>query len=253
VDAGSLVFEGCAVDPSVKSDHYGSFVYYATSKWVTFTTAFIQKIEKEEHVVALMAHELGHYYRAHMTMPVDRVDFFYALEGDTADGRPVPAPDYVAQTNAVLDKLRAGKDSAADFEPENTLMSTKRLGFYTVEQEADEIALELLWKIGISPTVGVDMMLHWTAVDWVDPEDVPVDQCAAMRAKDFRDDKGALISVPVGNISDPHHNFCFRVFNLTRELDEHHYTVGQPPAPPPGDWSQLFDALASEVDGGAPP
>ena len=51
------------------------------------------------------------------------------------------------------------RSEAWDYAEENALMKEKGLGFYTTEQEADEIALELLSKVGIPPGVAIDKIL----------------------------------------------------------------------------------------------
>jgi hypothetical protein len=123
------------------------------------------------------------------------------------------------------------------------------LGFYTTEQEADEIALELMSKIGVPPGVAVDKVLNMLktfggdGIGWT--------ECSMLRDHGWKDTNGADVSVPVGDPSNAHHNLCFRAFNMTREINAHRYEPVARPSAPGGDWTLLFARLVTDL--AAPP
>lgn len=257
---GAVVFgEGCAVDPGLSADRSDAIAFYATGKWITVTTGLITSMLDEERIVAVLAHELGHYYRSHSIQPSDQLNYFYALGDANKPEKPGADPRYVEQTLKVREKLRSN-DWYVDYSEENKLMAEQRLGFYTTEQEADEISLEILARMGMPPTLGPDSqaLLHKIVDDLSagrgDSGDIKWEKCAALRERGFKDDAGQVVSVPVGNLSDPHHSFCFRVFNMQRELEAHKYQLATERPRPPGEpWSKLLQRMQNDVDPPPPP
>jgi hypothetical protein len=137
-----------------------------------------------------------------------------------------------------------------EFSDENRLMVEQRLGFYTTEQEADDMALEILTQIGLSPNLAADAVLHFLKLE-VDGDagEIPWAECSALRERGFKDAAGAWVAVPVGDLSTPHHSFCFRVLNITRELAAHAYvTTASPPEPTGEAWAALVSRLGEGND-----
>lgn len=264
-NSDEIVFsESCAAPNGGLTSRRGEkLAYYATATYVTFTTGFIMRMLTEDRVVATLAHELGHFYRSHANMPTDVVNYFYSLDAAHAH-KPTPDPRTIEQTARVRAKIR---NYEVDYTEENALMKERNLGFYTTEQEADEIALELLANIGVPPNVAIDMMLELlkstTESELLAGADaIPWAECVMLRDRGFRDADGKLVTVPVGDPINAHHNGCFRVFNMMRELSAHRYQLG-PRQPIVGEeWSTLIARLAAEespsppppsTDAGAPP
>lgn len=256
LEEDTVVFgEGCSASGAFESDQAEAVGLYTMSKWVTVTTGFVAQMGSEERVLATIAHELGHYYRAHGAQPVDLLNYFYSIhDADNAGRKPAPDPRYLPQTMAAREKMRF---FPVDWSDENRLIVEQRLGFYTDEQEADEIELELLARVGIDPKLGPDAMLNLQRVvesqathedGIVDPTagDTKHAECAALRAKGFKDDSGEWVTVPIGDLSNPHHSFCFRVFNMVHELEAHDYRVAASrPSPSGPSWDELVAALTA--------
>jgi hypothetical protein len=227
--------------------------FFATAKYVTFTTGYILAMHSEERVVATLAHELGHFYRSHTNRPTDVVNYFYSLEAAHAH-TPAPDPRTIEQTAKVREKIRSGE---VDYSEENALMKERNLGFYTIEQEADELALELLANIGLPPNVAVEIDLEFLKMaaesgQPAPPGEIGWAECVMLRDQGFRDADGKIVSVPVGDPNNAHHNSCFRVFNMLREIQAHRYQLG-PRAPIAGpQWSALVTQLGNEVPPPAP-
>jgi hypothetical protein len=137
-------------------------------------------------------------------------------------------------------------------------LERNRIGMYTTEQEADDIAMELAARVGLRPDDVLDgylEMMH--ALEHADPAEfarydngLSADQCAALYRAGFRAPAadGGLddVYVPLGVLYDPHHAWCYRVFNLFREKQVHGYTTGPadfPPDDPP--WAQVRAAAAA--------
>jgi hypothetical protein len=231
---------GCTPNRRAVPERGHAFSFRATARHVMVSTALTRAFSSEDQMVAILAHELGHFYRSHLTMPIDVLNYFYRLD-QPAGGRPPPDPRFAAETTAAREKLRSEYPSATQFETENRLMLENQLGFYTIEQEADELGLELLAQVGIPASAAVDMML--TTATLIDPAQepggIPAAECKALREAGWKDEGGTAVTVPVGNPADAHHNTCFRVYNMTREIDAHRYALGERPTPPGDAWSLL--------------
>jgi hypothetical protein len=172
------------------------------------------------------------------------VNYFYSLD-EVEPRKPSPDPRFVAQTVKVRDKLRNGD---RDFREENDLMRERHLGFYTTEQEADELALELLAMVGVPPGAAIDSRLrHLQLEPPPDPPAIRANECAALRELGFKDEAGRAVHVPVGDPSSAHHNTCFRVFNAAREIEAHRHPVARRLLPPGGEWLSLLVSLEAEL------
>jgi Zn-dependent protease with chaperone function len=246
--------EECAVDGNVAARTSDRLAYLATGKWVTVTTGFIQAMLDEDRIVAVLAHELGHYYRAHSAQPTDVLNYFYNLGDGNHVHKPRPATRFNEMTAQVRDKLRSSS-WWVDFSEENAVAGKERLGFYTTEQEADDIALEILTKIGMPPTLFADAMLALQrAVDdspWSssDTGELKWEECSMLRDKGFKDERGKWANVPVGDLRSAHHSYCFRVFNISREIAAHRYEVSPNRPRPPGEsWGRLVTQLGASDD-----
>lgn len=125
-------------------------------------------------------------------------------------------------------------------------VKANKIGLFTAEQEADDIALDVATKLGfkadevlqafivqmraledasfknISRQAAKDLMKNNGVID--------ADVCAAYLAADFKSDNGAARTISLGDLNDTHHAGCYRVFNLWRESRTHSYPVG--PAQP---------------------
>lgn len=252
VDETFVLGEGCMRGDPAMPPEAPELQYYATSRFITFTSAYILLELDEDRLIATMAHEMGHFYRSHINMPVDAVNYFYSLD-QSHTHKPEPDPRTLEQTAKVRAKLR-GEIAITDWNEENALMKERRLGFYTIEQEADEIGLELMAKIGVPPSVSIEDMFGFLAKY---PESsvggTDYAECAAQRENGFRDDNGNLVSPPVGDPSNTHHNSCFRIFNMQQEINAHRYAIGTRPTPPGEAWSTLISRFGVENAPAAPP
>ena len=238
---------------SVRETRSKRFAYYATGKHVTFTTGYIFELLDEDRIVSTLAHELGHFYRSHANMPSDVTNYFYSLEGGNHGTKPPPDPRFLEQTMKAREKLRNSSGWGADYEEENKFMAEKNLGFYTIEQEADEIALEIVSLIGIPPGAAIDKVLvaqkaGEAAWGGEDTGIIKWKECAQLRDRGFKDENGKWVTVPVGDLSDSHHSWCFRAFNMQREIEAHKYKLGDRPTPPGEEFSKLLARLQNDVD-----
>jgi Zn-dependent protease with chaperone function len=247
-EAEGFVFDEICGAKNLRVREGEKLAYYATAKYVTFTTGYIRQLMDEDRIISTLAHELGHYYRSHTNVPTDVVNYFYRLDTLHAH-KPAPDPRYIEQTAKARQKLR---DGSWDWNEENALMRDHVVGFYTTEQEADEIALEVMTKIGVPAGVAVDKVLNMlknspgdNGIGWA--------ECSMLRDLGWKDAAGKDVSVPVGEPSNAHHNLCFRVFNMTREINAHRYEPARRPSPPGEEWSLLFARLITELAAPPPP
>ena len=101
----------------------------------------------------------------------------------------------------------------------------KKLGWYTQEQEADDLALEILASINIDPQV------HAAALAKIGSEEktrlggfeIGMQECLKLWQSNWRDDQGNPVPVPLGDFQRVHHSMCYRVYNIVREIETHQY------------------------------
>ena len=119
-----------------------------------------------------------------------------------------------------LAKLKSVLDSAAK----------KRLGYYTVEQEADELSVEWMSDVGMQPEHAVEMALVLTKLKSQSlaasgthtyPNTISSERCIELSKNDWKDENGNYVFVPIADYVDTHHSGCFRAFNIAREVEAH--------------------------------
>ncbi len=101
-----------------------------------------------------------------------------------------------------------------------------RLGWYTSEQEADDVAGEILAALGLDFSQVADFLLR---------DDLTKDNCASRRSSGWMTN-GKIEVEPLHWYVDDHHTGCFRAFNFDQEKAAHQY---QPPTG--GKWKELAD------------
>jgi hypothetical protein len=139
-------------------------------------------------------------------------------------------------------------------------LEQNRIGVYTIEQEADDIAIELATRLGISNDEVLAAWLDFMgAIDkaydkaFFSPEEqkqyreqnaeLTAVECKALLDAEFTqtDASGAkkAVFVRLGNLAEPHHASCYRLYNLWREKQVHKYPTGaaQPELQPA--WHEL--------------
>jgi len=95
----------------------------------------------------------------------------------------------------------------------------QKLGFYTIEQEADEVALEIMWKSGVSISHAVDAqmkLLQNTEKEW----NYDFQRCNALIKNNWMEEGKETYLGPEA-LSDPHHSPCYRIWNILHEMKAH--------------------------------
>ncbi len=91
------------------------------------------------------------------------------------------------------------------------------VGYYTTEEEADNIALQWMSDLGISAHHSVDYWFRYfetvSSKQQASPYNFGLEQCLNAKEKGWVEG-----TVPVGNYTDPHHSTCFRIYNLVQEI-----------------------------------
>ena len=106
------------------------------------------------------------------------------------------------------------------------------LGWYTDEQEADEVGTELVSYLGMgrehlmSYYVGV---IERTQAEkfWGDMIIEPT-TCSELYKNGFKNEAGEWITVPIGKFTNIYHSACYRLYNLVREAEVHDYYTTSP-------------------------
>lgn len=161
----------------------------AMTPYIALPTGLQNIPEASQHF--LVAHELVHYYKAHGIKPF--AERYYRPSHSGGNTEPVADPSLNG------DSLAAGADA----------------GYYTMEQEADEVTVEIMAKMGYSGNSIVEAILD-TSTNQI---------CREKWQRGWKDENGKPdIEAPSNRSS--HHRFCYRVFNVDRQVKAHHYNGG---------------------------
>lgn len=138
-------------------------------------------------------------------------------------------------------QVRAQELEAAKKKLDATLRS-RAIGFYTEEQEADEIALDLVTRLGFGPDSAIRGVLRFMRAledgGGSGSAEIPSARCEAWLAAGFQE-RGQRVYVPMGDPSNPHHAHCYRIFNLYEEQRTHRYGAQGTPRFPSVPWAAL--------------
>ena len=125
----------------------------------------------------------------------------------------------------------------------------QRVGFYTNEQEADELGAEWMTELGLNPKSAVETYLR--IGKWAEGEgskasaslmETPADQCQTLYENEWRDSDGKFKFIAIGDFTDSHHHTCYRAFNVDREIRAHKLKAsgdGNRGLLPASEWSDL--------------
>jgi hypothetical protein len=153
------------------------------------------------------------------------------------------------------------RDMKPEFEPtvnelirlENVLISANDraqkdlLGFYTSEQEADDLGLEWFTALGFDPASGGSLALQLMNVT----DDKA--SCERLRAQGWKDAAGKSVVLPWGPLDDIHPQGCFRARNMDMEARAHGYQklASSPAATLIPKWAALQAGLGVAPDASA--
>lgn len=137
-------------------------------------------------------------------------------------------------------------------------LEANQIGLYTAEQEADDISFELATRVGLTSkdVYGSQVQLMRWAERVASTSDfdtlngsMSAAECEDLLAKGFKDGDDD-VHVPLGTLEDTHHAFCYRIFNLYRENQAHHYKPATPSFPEGGPaWSELQQQARDLLEG----
>lgn len=224
----------CDLESYLKLTDYSSeFVTQAAPNWLIVTSGLFAVLPSEESFAAVIAHELAHYYRAHVVKDVKHYNHCYRLND------PEHKPVIEQELQGLCRDLKAGRSRGGI--DAATAATKLGLGVYTIEEEADELALELLTLAGIQPIKATEawFALFEHADHSITQTEVPLTRCKELFKNNWKDQNGNAVAIPVGDYEDTHHSWCFRVFNTTNEIEIHGYTVKRPLELNPFDWAEI--------------
>lgn len=150
--------------------------------------------------------------------------------------------------------LRRSRQTALNIYKE---AASKGLGWYTVEQEADELSIEILSLLGVPLHSAVESNFRFLELEEKSGAKfmkdshlvgkIPHKRCQELYKNGWKDEAGNPIFVAVGGFVDTHHSGCFRAFNMDREIRAHKYmlapSVKLPFAEP---WSKILAVARAE-------
>ncbi len=209
---GALALSGkCKINPYFnKFARARRFSFERISSVIYFSTGLFENIKDENLVLFIVMHELAHYYRAHPLLPEADFITYYSVGEKNSTACPLP--------DSQLSRM-AQEEKWAEL---TQVMNEKRLGYYTYEQEADELALEFLSDLGMPTGIGSEAIMQMLKqTKKVGPSELDYEACSELRKNKWLSADKKSAYVPIGNLADPHHSLCYRAYNLDRERDAH--------------------------------
>jgi hypothetical protein len=143
------------------------------------------------------------------------------LPGGPAES--VPLPQSFGALVTLVQKAAAEQDATVERFAEKLRLG--RIGLYTTEQEADDLALEWTNKLGFDTHAAVDGWLTYLvyfARGYTPHGEPSPTECRELYESDFKDGR-AFVTVWLGDLNSAHHAGCYRVYNLWREQRAHRY------------------------------
>ena len=153
--------------------------------------------------------------------------------------------DYLRVVSEILASLRAADEARiAGFRNQG-------IGWYTSEQEADEVAPELLASIGIDPSAQQSADLQFLKLEQklrkekgLNTTGLDYDKCKELSDRRFGFGTPNIDVLGLTDWFDPHHDSCYRAFNTAREIFLHKYSVENEKRPRFKDaWDTLLNTL----------
>ena len=127
-------------------------------------------------------------------------------------------------------------------------LALKGIGWYTTEQEADEIGAELVASVGIQPSAMPSSLfdlfkyVHESRSKMM--KGVDYNTCKKLAVNNFGIGTGSVRSVAIGDWVDTHHDMCYRIYNISRDSLSHKYNVNSNMRPKFNtSWSELVTQL----------
>jgi hypothetical protein len=136
----------------------------------------------------------------------------------------VPVPESFGALLEQLQKLAADQDAKVAKFAEKLRLG--RIGLYTTEQEADDLAVEWTNKLGFTTGDAIDgwlAYLEYFARGYTPAGELSPTECRALYESNFKDGR-AYVTVWLGDLNSAHHAGCYRVYNIWREQRAHRYT-----------------------------
>ena len=201
-----------------KLDAYGSaggIVTHLAANWIVVYEGMLEKTS--EQLKATLAHELAHYYKAHQLVG-QGYDFFYQI------GQPKASKPLDSELFELASQVKQIKP--ADFYSSGRSVLKQahlnKLGYYTAEQEADELALSYLSAIGENPKSMIDSLfdsLKSNSSEDNSSRSLPAGVVLGYQNCLNAYNAGFPEVVGVGYYYVPHHSTCFRIYNLFDQLN----------------------------------
>ena len=168
-----------------------------------------------------------------------------ALKETKFDGNELSVWDLFKTANKkLLEQYHLAKDNLLE-------ANSAKLGFYTIEQEADELSVEWLHQAGLDASAAIDSTLVnarlLSKLDTVAGEKVTDEGCRDLMKAGWLDANGLKIEMGLGDYYSPYHGFCFRAYNLSQEISmlraQQHSKLRLSKPKFQTDWTDIQDSL----------
>ncbi|HYX32879.1 MAG TPA: M48 family metalloprotease [Oligoflexus sp.] len=152
-------------------------------------------------------------------LPLLKASFFEASVRSSLSNliyeQPIAPPALRDKENAlelIQDVDKIIKEKVGGIESAKVLVvreaQEKGLGWYTAEQEADDIGTEMVYRVGLDPMSFVEFTVNSAEA-----------QGNTERRKQY--EAGFPTPVSLENFDDLHHDYCFRAYNIFQEIEVH--------------------------------
>ncbi len=253
--------QGCFGKNTLKSSRAHQIQVPFQQNWVVFHSELLKQFS-EADFVALLAHELAHYYKAHLVAPSTNYGFFYILPDLPQKSKPVPDMSLAPFVQKLMDARRNWASNRTNPEAEKHFLSVlseahaKRVSMYSFEQEADEFALDMVHSVLNNTSLFSKFLFNTWKITLQNPNSpntifptLSIPECQKLYGSNlFKDKEGRTQWIPEGEYSHQYHQPCFRIFNAVRYSEAHGYPLTSQPQREGFLQPALWDSLKSVLN-----
>ncbi|MCX6109755.1 MAG: hypothetical protein NTZ90_09170 [Proteobacteria bacterium] len=248
---------GCSTDLAAQHYRGEQIQLDLPSNWIDVKHSMFPHLTSEQ-VIGVLMHELVHYYM----ISTNTADYnvYYNLDAMPIGTRPKEWKDKGSLIEEIKTSALAYQSDHEDAQKRSRYQMAiqqgdrNHIGWYTNEEEADDLGLEWLTMLGIEPLEMSRSFLQLMTLAEQDPNhsvdliaDVDAKTCQKLLERRFRSDSGERIYVSIGDYDEPHHNHCYRIANLNRQIELYGFMKQPLPASlhsmTDTEWKAAVDAL----------
>jgi hypothetical protein len=160
----------------------------------------------------------------------NKYQYFYRENEKSRQKKPTPEPSFLEKGKELVGLYKTdaedfGWDSRPRLKPNPRRealyaeAANMGLGFYTTEQEADEIAIEIMASLKVNLRAAIDFQLKRLKNPYKNWR-YDHEKCTTLQRNKWMEN-GKRVAIAMEGLDDPHHNPCYRAWNMEQEITAH--------------------------------